>query len=65
MEAFIQKKLQKAFAQYGRDIKTDPLTKEELYTLYEIIKEEKEVNKTSEWYEIIEDIVYDYITNKI
>jgi len=65
MQHFIEKKLQKAFAQYGRDLEVDPLTEEEHHALYQTIMAEKKANESCEWFEVIEDTVYDYITNKM
>lgn len=60
----LDKMMKKSFYQYERDLTNDPLTEEEYDRLYEKIWHEKEKQKTTEWYEIIEDVVYEYITNK-
>ncbi|WP_243290155.1 YqzH family protein [Bacillus sp. FJAT-47783] len=60
----LDKMIKKSFLQYERNLTIDPLTEKEYERLYEKICHEKETQKTTEWYEIIEDVVYDYITNK-
>lgn len=60
-EKFLLKMLRKSFLQYGRDLNENPLSKEDTEDLLkQLIKSKTE---DTEWYEIIEDIVYSYLTN--
>ncbi|MFY4775879.1 YqzH family protein [Metabacillus sp. RGM 3146] len=61
---FFRKMLEKAFPQYGRDIEASPLSEEELKELGTKLKEEKEENPQADLHELIEDVVYAYITNQ-
>ncbi|MCM3440895.1 YqzH family protein [Metabacillus halosaccharovorans] len=63
MEAKILKKmLKKSFLQYGRNLDVDPLSEEENIYLLQKITVDK--NEESEWYEVVEDVVYSYLTNQ-
>jgi hypothetical protein len=59
---FLLKMLKNSFLQYGRDLDIDPLLKDDSLQLIEKITNEKD--KDTEWYEIVEDVVYSYLTNQ-
>ena len=61
-DKFVVKMLKKSFLQYGRDIDENPLSEDEHIQIMKKIKETKD--QTAEWYEVIEDIVYGYLTNQ-
>jgi len=56
------KMIQSSFYQYERDTNEFPLKEEEYDEMIQKIMEEKERDKEKEWFEIIEDIVYEYMT---
>ncbi|MBM7604523.1 hypothetical protein JOC75_002526 [Metabacillus crassostreae] len=60
-EKFLLKMLRKSFLQYGRDLNENPLSKEDTEGLLKQLRKSK--TEDTEWYEIIEDIVYSYLTN--
>ncbi|OAS87486.1 YqzH family protein [Metabacillus litoralis] len=59
---FLLKMLKNSFLQYGRDLDIDPLSKDDSLQLIEKITNEKD--KDTEWYEVVEDVVYSYLTNQ-
>jgi hypothetical protein len=59
---FLLKMLKNSFLQYGRDLDIDPLSKDDSLQLIEKITDEKD--KDTEWYEVVEDVVYSYLTNQ-
>jgi hypothetical protein len=59
---FLFKMLRNSFLQYGRDLEIDPLSNDDYIKIIEKISEEKK--KDTEWYEVVEDIVYGYLTNQ-
>jgi hypothetical protein len=59
---FLLKMLKNSFLQYGRDLDVDPLSKDDSLQLIEKITDEKD--KDTEWYEVVEDVVYSYLTNQ-
>jgi hypothetical protein len=61
-DKFVVKMLKKSFLQYGRNIDENPLSEDEHIQIMVKIKEEKD--QTAEWYEVIEDVVYSYLTNQ-
>jgi YqzH-like protein len=61
-DKFVVKMLKKSFLQYGRDIDENPLSEDEHIQIMKKIKETKD--QTTEWYEVIEDVVYSYLTNQ-
>jgi hypothetical protein len=61
-EKFLLKMLKNSFLQYGRDLDEDPLSKGDYIHLIEKVTNEKDPN--TEWYEVIEDVVYAYLTNQ-
>jgi hypothetical protein len=61
-EKFLFKMLRNSFLQYGRDLDIDPLSKDDYIKISEKITDGK--NKETEWYEVIEDVVYGYLTNQ-
>ncbi|MGM7721287.1 YqzH family protein [Metabacillus sp. Hm71] len=61
-EKFLLKMLRNSFLQYGRDLDKDPLSKDDYIQLLEKAVNEKD--QDTEWYEVIEDIVYGYVTNQ-
>jgi hypothetical protein len=61
-DKFVVKMLKKSFLQYGRDIDENPLSEDEHIQIMKKIKETKD--QTAEWYEVIEDVVYSYLTNQ-
>lgn len=61
-DKFVVKMLKKSFLQYGRNIDENPLSEDELIQIMKKIKEAKD--QTAEWYEVIEDVVYSYLTNQ-
>ncbi|WP_299088169.1 YqzH family protein [uncultured Metabacillus sp.] len=61
-EKFLLKMLRNSFLQYGRDLDEDPLSKDDYIQLLEKAVNEKD--QDTEWYEVIEDIVYGYVTNQ-
>ena len=61
-DKFVVKMIKKSFLQYGRNIDENPLSKDEHIRLMKKIKETKD--QTTEWYEVIEDVVYSYLTNQ-
>ncbi|KKI93064.1 hypothetical protein WQ54_06035 [Bacillus sp. SA1-12] len=61
-EKFLLKMLRNSFLQYGRDLNEDPLSKDDYIQLIKKAAIEKDPN--TEWYEVIEDVVYAYITNQ-
>jgi len=56
------KMLRKSFLQYGRNLDEDPLSEED--SIYLIKKIQVDKTEESEWYEVVEDVVYSYITNQ-
>ena len=56
------KMLRKSFRQYGRNLDEDPLSEEDSMYLVQKITVDK--TKENEWYEVIEDVVYSYLTNQ-
>ncbi|HZH58730.1 MAG TPA: YqzH family protein [Metabacillus sp.] len=56
------KMLRKSFLQYGRNLEEDPLSEED--SIYLIKKITVDKTEESEWYEVVEDVVYSYITNQ-
>jgi hypothetical protein len=54
--------LKNSFLQYGRDLDIDPLSKDDSLQLIEKITDEKD--NDTEWYEVVEDVVYSYLTNQ-
>lgn len=61
-DKFVVKMLKKSFLQYGRNIDENPLSEDEHIQIMKKIKETKD--QTAEWYEVIEDVVYSYLTNQ-
>ena len=61
-EKILFKMLRKSFLQYGRNLAEDPLSSEDSAYLLEKIAADK--NDDTEWYEVIEDAVYSYVTNQ-
>lgn len=61
-DKILKKMLRKSFLQYGRDLDEDPLYDEVLAYLIQKIKVDK--TDDSEWYEVVEDVVYSYLTNQ-
>ncbi|MBZ5750439.1 MULTISPECIES: YqzH family protein [Metabacillus] len=61
-DKFVVKMLKKSFLQYGRNIDENPLSEDEHIQIMKKIKEAKD--QTAEWYEVIEDVVYSYLTNQ-
>lgn len=61
-EKILLKMLRKSFLQYGRNLDEDPLSSEDSAYLLEKIATDK--NDDTEWYEVIEDAVYSYVTNQ-
>lgn len=59
---FLLKMLKNSFLQYGRDLDIDPILKDDSLQLIEKITNEKD--KDTEWYEVVEDVVYSYLTNQ-
>ncbi|MFD2214143.1 MULTISPECIES: YqzH family protein [Bacillaceae] len=61
-EKILLKMLRKSFLQYGRNLNEDPLSSEDSAYLLKKIAADK--NDDTEWYEVIEDAVYSYVTNQ-
>ncbi|MGM0874094.1 MAG: YqzH family protein [Bacillota bacterium] len=61
-QKFLLKMLRNSFLQYGRDLDEDPLPKADYIQLIEKITGTKDDH--SEWYEVVEDVVYGYLTNQ-
>lgn len=61
-DKILKKMLRKSFLQYGRGLDEDPLYDEVLAYLIQKIKVDK--TDDSEWYEVVEDVVYSYLTNQ-
>ncbi|MFC0271462.1 YqzH family protein [Metabacillus herbersteinensis] len=61
-EKFLYKMIQQCFYQYERDLAIDPLTDEEYVRILAAVKDQKD--EGSEWYEVVEDVVYGYVTNQ-
>ncbi len=61
-DKILKKMLRKSFIQYGRDLDEDPLYDEVLAYLIQKIKVDK--TDDSEWYEVVEDVIYSYLTNQ-
>ncbi|APH04515.1 YqzH family protein [Bacillus weihaiensis] len=61
-EIFIDKMIKKSFLQYGRDLVETPLTKEEYTALRQRVINDR--TEQTEWYEVVEDVVYSYVTNQ-
>jgi hypothetical protein len=59
---FLLKMLRKSFLQYGRHLDEDPLSNEDYIQLMKKITNTKDDH--SEWYEVVEDVVYGYLTNQ-
>ncbi|MDQ0161443.1 YqzH family protein [Bacillus alveayuensis] len=59
----MKKMIQRSFHQYGCD-SFAPLSEEEYERLIKRVLEKKEKEPKEEWYEMVEDIVYEYITNE-
>lgn len=59
------KMIQSSFYQYERDTTQFPLKKEEYEDMIQKIMREKEKNDEKEWFEIIEDVVYEYLTESL
>lgn len=61
-DKILMKMLRKSFRQYGRNLDEDPLSEEDSMYLVQKITVDK--TKENEWYEVIEDVVYSYLTNQ-
>ncbi|WP_078432700.1 YqzH family protein [Metabacillus halosaccharovorans] len=61
-DQILKKMLKKSFLQYGRNLDVDPLSEED--NIYLIQKITVDKNEESEWYEVVEDVVYSYLTNQ-
>ncbi|MBD1378743.1 YqzH family protein [Metabacillus arenae] len=64
MEQLLLKKVQNSFLQYGRNLNIDPLLPEEKQWILEKLEKAKLKDPSAEWYELVEDVVYDYVTNQ-
>ncbi|MGG3803037.1 YqzH family protein [Metabacillus fastidiosus] len=63
-EKLLLKMLHKSFQQYGRDLTIDPLNEKEKKELIKEAVKQQQTDPDSEWFEIIEDIIYEYVTNQ-
>ncbi|MEC2075789.1 YqzH family protein [Metabacillus fastidiosus] len=63
-EKLLLKMLDKSFQQYGRDLTIDPLNEKEKKELIKEAVKQQQADSNSKWFEIIEDIVYEYVTNQ-
>jgi hypothetical protein len=61
-EKMLRKMLRNCFLQYGRNLDEDPLPEED--TAYVIEKITRDKTEDTEWYEVVEDVVYSYLTNQ-
>lgn len=61
-EKFILRMLRNNFLQYGRSLIENPLSEDDYKFIIEKITAEKD--EDTEWYEVIEDVVYAYFTNQ-
>ncbi|MBS2969522.1 hypothetical protein J9317_12175 [Metabacillus sp. KIGAM252] len=59
---WLEKMLIRAFKQYGRDLEEHPLPEKEMVSFIEDLKHAKD--EETEYYEVIEDLVYEYMVNK-
>lgn len=63
-EKLLIKMIEKCFQQYGRNLINNPLDEEEMKELIRELVRQQQVDSSSEWFEMIEDIVYEYVTNQ-
>lgn len=61
-EKFLLKMLKNSFLQYGQNLNESPLPKDDYIHLLRKIIADKDDD--TEWYEVIEDVVYAYLTNQ-
>jgi hypothetical protein len=61
---FLEKMIERVFAQYGRDLHHSPLPEDEWEKLCNHIVQNREIDHKTEWFELVEDAVYEYITNQ-
>ncbi|SDP90110.1 YqzH-like protein [Litchfieldia salsa] len=61
-EKLLHKMIQKCFLQYNHNLESVPLTKEEYLDLLVEIKQVLAINPNENLYDIINDLVYEYLT---
>ncbi len=61
-DKILKKMLRRSFLQYGRNLDVDPLSEEDNIFLIKKITMDK--TDESEWYEVVEDVVYSFLTNQ-
>lgn len=61
-EKLLQKMIRNCFLQYHHDLDSVPLTAKEYTELINLIKKEKESNPDQDIYDLINDLVYEYLT---
>ncbi|MBA2873345.1 hypothetical protein HNR31_000097 [Anoxybacillus caldiproteolyticus] len=61
-EKWLKKLIRNCFLHYGHDIETFPLTNSEWYEFCQTIMLEKQKQPNLDLYEIVHDVVYDYLT---
>jgi hypothetical protein len=62
-EKLVRKMIRNYFYQYQHDIDSVPLTDKDYAELFIKIKELKELDPSANLHDIINDIVYEYLTN--
>ncbi|MBB5326288.1 hypothetical protein HNQ34_003422 [Anoxybacillus tepidamans] len=61
-EKWLKKFVRNCLRQYGRDTEAFPLTDSEWADLYQNILLEKQTNPDMDIYEVVHDVVYEYVT---
>ncbi|WP_338782278.1 YqzH family protein [Metabacillus sp. FJAT-52054] len=59
---WLEKMLNRAFRQYGRNLEEHPLPEKEMVSFMKDIEHIKD--EETEYYEVMEDLVYEYMVNK-
>ncbi|WP_010284464.1 YqzH family protein [Bacillus timonensis] len=61
-DAFIRKLIRNNLYQYGHERDSIPLSEEDYKVLVKKIKKQKELERDTDLHDIINDIVYEYLT---
>nr|WGD91417.1 YqzH family protein [Bacillus subtilis] len=64
MEKFVEKMMEQALRQYGRNVAIDPLSPYEKQSLKAALQERRNEEPDEDLHAHIEDIIYDYVTNQ-
>ncbi|AZB43450.1 hypothetical protein CEF21_14675 [Bacillus sp. FJAT-42376] len=59
---WLEKMLTRAFKQYGRDLEEHPLPEKDMVSFMDDLGRSKD--EETEYYEVIENLVYEYMVNK-